>query len=85
MEARGIARELESRAAAGEFVDGVHMAGLYTALGDAATALGWLDRAYQERSASMVSLAVHPWHDPLRDEPAFRELLRRMRLDGDQA
>jgi TolB-like protein/DNA-binding SARP family transcriptional activator len=80
-EATAIARALEERARAGAHVDGVYMSALYTGLDDTAAAMDWLERAYEQRSSSLVSLAVHPWHDPLRARPEFRDLLRRMALE----
>ncbi len=80
-EATDIARDLEVRARAGEHVDGVHMGALYTGLDDPDTAMEWLLRAWEQRSSSLVSLAVHPWHDPLRGRPDFQDLLRRMALE----
>ncbi|TDI37770.1 MAG: hypothetical protein E2P02_21980 [Acidobacteria bacterium] len=38
----------------------------------------WLDRAYSERAAMAVGLPTHLWVDPLRDDPRFQNLLRRM-------
>jgi hypothetical protein len=45
--------------------------------------LTWLDRGFEERSHWMELLAVHPLLDPLRDQPRFTELLRRMKLPPD--
>lgn len=52
----------------------------YIPLGDHDAAFRWLDRAYADRSPSMVSLKVHPWLDPLRDDPRFAQLLARLQL-----
>lgn len=76
--ARQILDELLGRS--DEYVDGVYMAALFTGLGDHDRALTELERAFAERSPSLVSLKVHPWHDPLRSQPRFRRLLQRMRL-----
>jgi hypothetical protein len=43
-------------------------------------ALHWLEKAYQEHSNSLTALKVDPTYDPLRGEPRFQELLRRLRL-----
>lgn len=47
-------------------------------LGEKSTALDWLDRAYQERNDRLVYLGVDPMADPLRSEPRFTELLRKI-------
>jgi len=49
--------------------------------GDKARALQWLEKAYQERSNSMAYLGVDPLVDPLRSDPRFQDLLRRIGLE----
>jgi hypothetical protein len=51
------------------------MAKLHLALGDRDEALMWLRKAYDQRSHSLVFLAVDPQLDPLRSDRAFRDLL----------
>jgi serine/threonine-protein kinase len=53
---------------------------LYVGLGDNDQAFAWLDRAYEESSADLVRLKVEPTCDPLRSDPRFAELLRRIGL-----
>jgi hypothetical protein len=50
-------------------------------MGDSDQALVWLERAYAQHSNELVSLKVAPGFDPLRADPRFRSLLRRVRLD----
>ncbi len=53
---------------------------IYTCLGEKDQAFLWLERVYQEReSASRIN--VYPQFDPLRDDPRFTDLLRRMNLE----
>lgn len=52
---------------------------IYTRLGDKDQALAWLEKAYKEHHWRMVGLKGHRW-DPLRDDPRYQELLRRMNL-----
>lgn len=52
---------------------------IYAAVGDKGEAFRWLERAYNERSVWMAFLKVQPWFDPLRSDPRFEDLLRRMR------
>lgn len=53
----------------------------YIGTGDNNQALGWLEKAYAERSSSLTALKVDPIYDPLRGEPRFQELLRRVGLE----
>jgi tetratricopeptide (TPR) repeat protein len=53
----------------------------YLALGDYDEAFAWLERAYQEKSASLQYLKVYPLFDPVRKDPRFADLLRRVGLD----
>jgi len=53
---------------------------IWACLGERSTALDWLERAYEEHDQTLVLLKVHPRLDGLRDEPRYRELLRRMKL-----
>jgi len=48
--------------------------------GDKARALAMLERGFAERDRAMVYVRVNPRFDPLRDEPRYAEVLRRMRL-----
>ena len=52
----------------------------YLGLGHKQEALSWLEKAYSERSPSLISVKVNPTYDPLRGEPRFQSLLRRMAL-----
>jgi tetratricopeptide (TPR) repeat protein len=50
----------------------------YLGLGDHEQAIVWLERAAEERSGMTQYVKVHPYLDPLRDDPRFLDLLRRM-------
>ncbi len=54
------------------------IAEIYLGLEDKEQALTWLERAHEERSAWMIYIHVEPKWDPLRDDPRFQDLLRRM-------
>ncbi len=56
------------------------MAEIYAQLGQKDQALAWLEKAYQEHSFWMPFLKVHPHLDPLRSDPRFSDLMRRMNL-----
>lgn len=49
-------------------------------LGDNEKALGYLEEAIRDRDHRMTQLKVNPIFDPLRSDPRFLELLRRMNL-----
>ncbi|HUU15503.1 MAG TPA: tetratricopeptide repeat protein, partial [Terriglobia bacterium] len=51
---------------------------VYVGLGDKEEALAWLEKGYAERAASLDYLKVGPMFDPLRSDPRFQDLLRRM-------
>ena len=60
------------------YVSPFDVALVYTALGDRRRALGLLEKAYATHAEGMVSLKVDPRLAPLRQEPQFQALLRRM-------
>ena len=66
--------------AKGDYVPSFDVAAVYAALGEKERAFEWLDRAYEERAARMVYLGTDPRYDPLRSDPRFADLLRRMGL-----
>jgi TolB-like protein/Tfp pilus assembly protein PilF/tRNA A-37 threonylcarbamoyl transferase component Bud32 len=78
-EAAEVLGELEA-VGRGGYVSPVAFVTLYLGLGDNQRALDWADRAYEERRGWMAYLTVHPIVDPLRGEPRFQELVRRMGL-----
>jgi Tfp pilus assembly protein PilF len=62
-------------------VDPIYVAGAYIGVGDKATAMAWLEKAYRWHSHELTTLKVNPAYDPLRSDEQFRDLLRRVRLD----
>jgi TolB-like protein/Flp pilus assembly protein TadD len=54
------------------------MALIYAGLGRKNQAFDWLERAYDERDKGILFLMVDPTLDPLRSDPRFQDLLRRM-------
>jgi tetratricopeptide (TPR) repeat protein len=67
-------KELSKR----RYVSAYWIAQIYAALGEKEQAFEWLRKAYEERSVWMVYLKVDPGLDPLRSDPRFQELVRRM-------
>ena len=53
---------------------------IFAQLGEKDQAFAWLERAYQERSFMMLYLKVAPNLDPLRADPRYADLLRRVGL-----
>ena len=54
---------------------------IYAGLGEKDKALEWLEKAYEDRSISGApEINVDPIFDPLRSDPRFQDLLRRMNL-----
>jgi TolB-like protein len=62
------------------YVDPVEVAWWYLRAGQNSQALDWLERGFEERSSQMPWLSVDPAYDPLREDPRFKALLRRMNL-----
>ena len=78
-EAEQLLRELEESQAQG-YVSPVAFAILHIGLGNLAAALDWAERAFDERRGWLAYVNVNPMFDPLRNEPRFAALVRRMRL-----
>ena len=72
--------ELKRRQAKG-YVPTAAFVNAYLGLGDNEQALSWLEHAYQEQSPILQFLKVHPFFDPLRSDPRFKDLLHRVGLD----
>jgi TolB-like protein/Flp pilus assembly protein TadD len=51
---------------------------IYAQLGDKEQAFAWLEKAYEQHSPGIYKLKVEPLLDPLRSDPRFDDLLRRM-------
>jgi tetratricopeptide (TPR) repeat protein len=71
-------RQLERRARSTGHTDRYHIAVVLTALGRSAEALASLERGYAERLPLMVMTDADPELDPLRGEPRFAALVRRI-------
>jgi TolB-like protein/DNA-binding winged helix-turn-helix (wHTH) protein/Flp pilus assembly protein TadD len=53
----------------------------YLGLGDNDEAFAWFERAYEEQSNILIYIKVFPLYDPLRGDPRFQDLVRRVGLD----
>ncbi len=72
--------ELKKRRQA-SYVPAAAFVNAYLGLGDNEQAFAWLERAFQEQSEILTYAKVHPYFDPLRDDPRFVDLVRRVGLD----
>jgi TolB-like protein/Tfp pilus assembly protein PilF len=71
--------ELQSRRKVG-YVPAGAFVNAYLGLGEKEQAFAWLERAYKEQSNILQFLRVHPYFDPIRSDPRFASLLRRVDL-----
>jgi tetratricopeptide (TPR) repeat protein len=60
------------------YVSPLTLADRYVQLGDKEQAIAWLEKAYQEHAIGLHSLKMDPMYDPLRTDPRFQDLLRRL-------
>jgi Flp pilus assembly protein TadD len=78
-EAISLVEELKRRQQKG-YVPAAAFVNAYLGLGDKEQAFVWMERAYQEQSMILQYLKVHPFFDPVRDDPRFKDLVRRVGL-----
>jgi len=80
-ETRAIVREVLDLAAR-KYVSADQVAIIYAGLGEKDQAFVWLDKAYEDRSGWLITgILVLPTYDPLRADPRFTALLKKMRLE----
>jgi len=63
-----------------KYVPAVNMARIYAGLGEKEKAFEWLEKSYTDHSIGFASIKVDPRFDPLRSDPRFTNLLRRMNI-----
>ncbi len=80
-EARRVLAELRDLAKQ-RYVPSYSFALVYFGLGENDHAIQWLVRAYEERDGFLVNLKVGPMLDPLRDNPRFQDLMRRVGFES---
>jgi TolB-like protein/Tfp pilus assembly protein PilF len=79
-EALRVLNELKHRQKTG-YLPAAAFVDAYLALGQRDQALVWFERGYQEQAGFLQWLKVHPFYDPVRDDPRFKDLLHRVGLD----
>jgi TolB-like protein/DNA-binding winged helix-turn-helix (wHTH) protein/Tfp pilus assembly protein PilF len=62
-------------------VDPLLFACAWAGMKDNEQILNWLEKAYAQHSIEIVTLRVSPAWDPVRGDPRFRELVRKVNLD----
>ena len=76
-EALAILKELERRRAQ-EYVGGIFLAFVSVGLGEDDQAISWLQEAVEERDGWLMALDTTLLFDPLRSDPRFQALLKKM-------
>jgi hypothetical protein len=57
-----------------------YVAAVYAGLGDKDQAFVWLEKGFQDKCGLLSFVVVDATFDPLRDDPRYADLLRRMGL-----
>jgi len=52
----------------------------YAAAGEKDEAFAWLEKGFQEKSEAMQYIKLAAWLDPVRSDPRYADLLKRMGL-----
>jgi serine/threonine protein kinase/tetratricopeptide (TPR) repeat protein len=63
-----------------EYVSPYDLSIIYVGLGDKNSAIEQLNKAYEDRAGWIIYLNVEPVFDPIRSDPRFVELVRRLKL-----
>jgi eukaryotic-like serine/threonine-protein kinase len=67
-----------------KYVSPYFMVELLAGLGQRDQAFEWLERCYTDRAPHLIFLGVEPKLDPLKEDPRFNHLLKRMSLKSQQ-
>jgi tetratricopeptide (TPR) repeat protein len=76
--------ELHRLQAENSYIRPGYLAEVYTNLGEKDEALFWLERGYREHDVWLALLKVWPRFDPLRTDPRFQNLVKRMNFPGER-
>lgn len=79
-EARHVLAELRERREQGEYIAPTEFAAVHIGLGERNEALDWLEH-HEADGGARIFLKVDPIFAPLRTEPRFQLLLRRLQLE----
>jgi serine/threonine protein kinase/Tfp pilus assembly protein PilF len=64
-----------------QFVAPTSIAAVYGALGENDIAFEWLEKAFLERDPKLTYLRILPEYEPLRSDPRYKEMLKKVGLD----
>lgn len=78
-----LARFLEQRKK--RYISAAAIGLIYGALGNKDEAFHWLDRAFNDHDAVLTTIAFYPGSQPLRNDPRFVDLIKRVGLDPAKA
>jgi serine/threonine-protein kinase len=78
-EARRLLEQLEKESKE-RYVPATSMAVIYGRLGEKDRAFEWLEKSLEQRAWMAAQMKVEPRFDPLRDDPRFHDLMRRIGL-----
>jgi tetratricopeptide (TPR) repeat protein len=62
------------------YVPAFYIAGIYVGLGDGDRAFQWLEKAFTDRSEWLIYLNIEPMLDPIRNDPRFDEMVKKVGL-----
>ncbi len=80
-ESRSLLKRLNNKAAA-RYVPPTSYAWIHLGLGEIDAAFHWLDRAVDECDQLMMPIKSYAFFDPIRSDPRFQALLRKMNLQS---
>jgi non-specific serine/threonine protein kinase len=76
-DARKLLEEIK-RAPGPDYLSPPFIAAVYGLLGDKDEAFAELEKAFERRLSGFIAIQIYPWFEPLRSDPRFQDLLRRM-------
>jgi TolB-like protein/Flp pilus assembly protein TadD len=79
-EALAAIKTLEEGFANGTNGSATNIAFIYVLLGDKEKTFEWLEKAFQARDTDLPRFRLGPTFDPIRDDPRYKDLLKRMNL-----
>lgn len=80
-EARALLQRLHALSARA-YVPPTSFAWIHFGLGEIDETFVWMDRAIEERDHMMTPIKSYPFLDPIRNDPRFAALLRKMKVEG---
>ena len=63
-----------------QYIRPYYLASIYATLGENDKAFAELENAFNEKDCYLGRAAVDPFFDPIRNDPRFNDLLKRMNL-----